>query len=160
MAIVTDITQTELIEVVTREIKSLSENLVENDYVDAIDEAQRETGFSLPVTGSAFQVKWLKERTKRHIYFALLSDNVESFKVKQISLHQKWDHLMAMVEKMDADFEKALAEDITEFAGVESYALFGTKIDAGFAYDEIGRDETYGSSNLVIAKPNEYDEES
>lgn len=147
-------TESELIVVVTREIKSLSENLVADDYADAVDSAERDTGFTLPATDS-FQIKWLKERTKRHLFYALLSDNVESFKVKQISLHQKWEHLKEMVDKMDEDFAKALEENITEFAGVDDYSLFGTKIDAGFSYDDIGIDTTYYTDNLVIASPNE-----
>ena len=147
-------TESELIVIVTREIKSLSENLDADNYADAVDDAERETGFTLPVTDS-FQIKWLKERTKRHLFFYLLSDNVESFKVKQISLHQKFDHLQAIIDKMDADFEKALIENALEFAGIEDYKLFGTKIDAGFQYDEIGQDTTYDSDNTIISVPNE-----
>jgi hypothetical protein len=31
--------------------------------------------------------------------------------------------------------------------------MFGTKIEAGFQYDEIGQDTTYNDDNLTIIEP-------
>lgn len=145
-------TQDELIIQVTREIKGLSSNFSSDDYTDAVGTACRETGFSLPST-SDFQIKWLIDRTKRALYFSLLSENAESFKFKQLSLNHKFDNFLRLIEMMDKLFAAAIAENPTEFAGVESYQLFGTRIGAGFAYDETGNDLTYESDQLVPVQP-------
>lgn len=147
-------TESELIIVVQREVKGLSENFIDDDYLDAIDSAGRDTGFTLPTTND-FQIKWLKERTKRHLFFALLSESTTSFKFKQINLQQKFEHLFALIKQMDLDFAAAMAENLIEFAQAEAYELFGHKIDAGFAYDGLGNDRTFDEDQLVIVTPNE-----
>ena len=61
-----------LVETLEQEVKGLSTCLAEDDYINAIADAERETGFSLPAT-DAFQIRWLKERTKRHLFFYLIN---------------------------------------------------------------------------------------
>ena len=73
--------ETEAIAVITREIKALSSNFDSDDYADAVDASERETGFSFPTT-DAFQIQWLIKRVKRALFFSLLSENVTSFKFK------------------------------------------------------------------------------
>ncbi len=148
-------TEAELIAIVTREIRGLSTNFDGDDYADAVDSAERETGFTLPVT-SDFQIFWLGNRTKRALYVSLLAENAEQFGVKQINLQHKFANFYKLIEKMDADFEKAKEENPSEFANVSTYQLFGTKIDAGFAYDDdTGEDRTYDDDQYVISTPNE-----
>ena len=149
-------TESEAIVIITREIKALSSNFVANDYADAVDASERETGFVFPNTNS-FQLKWLMNRTKRALFFSLLSENVESFKFKQINLQDKFKNLKQVVDSMDADFEKAQVEYMYEFAKVDAIQAFGHKIDAGFAYDEFGRDVTFDEDQLVMINPSSED---
>lgn len=145
-------TESDLITQVTREIRGLSSNFIADDFTDAVDAAQRDTGFTLPTTVD-FQIKWLIERTKRALYFGLCSENAESFKFKQMSLNQKFDNFYKLIAFMDAAFDKAIAENPTEFAGGEPYELFGSKVDAGFSYDDLGEDTTYDEENIVQVTP-------
>jgi len=148
-------TKTELTTLVTAEVKGLSSSLVAADYSNAIDQAERDTGFSMPVT-AAFQIKWMKERTKRHLFFFLQSESAAKFQYKAIKLDHRFKHYTKLLEMMDAAFEKALEEDAFEFAGVSASETAGHKIDAGFAYEEqTGRDFTYDDDNKVIITPNE-----
>lgn len=146
-------TENELISVAQREIKGLSTNFDVADYQKAVDSAERDTGFSLPAT-DPFRIKWLLERTKRHLLFMLLLENTESFKFKQINLQQVFTNMLALIKEMDLAFAAAMLENPAEFAGVESFEMFGHKIDAGFAYEEeTGRDLTYLRDQLVIITP-------
>ena len=149
-------TEAELIILVTSEIKGLSSNLVADDYSNAISDAQKDTGFALPVTDD-FRIKWLKERTKRHLFFYLWTESATSFKFKQINLQQKFDHFDRIIEKMDKDFETAQKENTYEFAQVEPTQLFGHKVDAGFAYNSRGKDITYDENQLVMITPSDKD---
>jgi hypothetical protein len=147
-------TESELIAEVQTEIKGLSSNYDVSDYAAAVDNAERDTGFTLPVS-TAFQIKWVKERVKRHLFFALWVQSSTGFKFKQINLQQKFEQLGKLVEKMDADFEKAQEDYSYEFAQVSASQYFGHKVDAGFAYDELGRDITYDDDQLVNVSPSD-----
>ncbi|MFA5397535.1 MAG: hypothetical protein WC346_16110 [Methanogenium sp.] len=157
-------TEAEAIVIVTREIKALSSNFDSDDYADAVDQAERDTGFSFPVTDS-FQIDWLKKRTKRALFFSLLTENTESFKFKTINLQDKFKNLKDIVKIMDDEFKEALEEfadlfpSVGVLRGLDSHKLFGTKIDAGFAYDGQGRDITFDPDQLVQFSPNAADEE-
>jgi len=147
------VTESELTFLVQRAIKALSTNFNSGDYADAVAEAKRETGFSLP-TSNTFQILWLIQRTKRALLFVLLTENTESFKVKQISLHQKFENLSKLVEYMDKAFAQIQKEEPHEFAQVSATQLFGHKVDAGFSYEEeTGRDTTYFDDQLVTISP-------
>jgi len=96
---------------------------------------------------------WLKNRAKRHLFFYLASESARKFRVKQFSLDQRFKHYMQIIKKMDEEFLTAQEDRPEEFAGVDPSALFGHKIDAGFAYDELGRDITYDSDQDVLLNP-------
>ena len=145
-------TESELIIIVKREIKGLTASLAEDDYSDAVNNAERDTSFTLPVT-SSFQIKWLKERVKRHLFFSLWTESATSFKYKQINLQQKFEHFDKLIEKMDSDFEQAQKENAYEFAQVTATQFFGHKVDAGFSYDKLGRETTFDEDQLVIINP-------
>lgn len=149
-------TESELIVIIKREIKGLTASLVDDDYSDAVDNAERDTGFVLPVT-SDFQIKWLKERIKRYLFFALWTESATSFKFKQINLQQKFEHFGVLIDKMDKDFETAQKENAYEFAQVEATQFFGHKIDAGFSYDDEGRETTFDPDQLVVISPSDAD---
>ena len=148
-------TQDELRALLKEEVKALTSKLDDpTDYDNAIDEAERET-WTLPQT-SNFKIIWLKRRSKRHLYNFLLSESANKFKVKDKYLNQKFDHYLKLIESEDKAFEKSQEDNPEEFADVSGLNLFGTKIDAGFQYqDGTGRDTTYSEDNQVIFTPND-----
>jgi hypothetical protein len=155
-------TKQEMVFLLEKEVKGLSTVLDLVDYQNACDDAVRETGYILPNTVNA-QIYWLKFRAKRHLFFYLLSESAHKFKVKQYSLNQRFEHYRDTIEYMDKVWNDYLLSEqalIDELAGVDSVGLFGTKIDAGFQYDEVGRDTTYSEDNQVEFHPDESDSES
>ena len=145
-------TQDELRTLLIQEVKGLSSYLTDPvDYDNGIDTAELET-WSLPVT-SSFRIYWLKQRSKRHLFFMLVSETAYEYKVKKFDRNQKFDHFFKLIEKMDQDFLDAQTSNPEEFADVSDYALFGTKIDAGFRYNGVGQDITYRSDNVVQFEP-------
>jgi len=139
----------------TQEIKDLSDNFDSNDYSNALDEAERETGWSFPVS-DGFQTRWQKLRGKRHLLSYLRDQSSEEFKVRTLHLNQTWEHLNETIEKMDEDYAEIQESEPAQFAQVDSEKMFGTKVDAGFQYDGVGRDTTYDAvDNVVIFTPTE-----
>lgn len=149
-------TKDELIDLLKQEVKGLTPYLEDpTDYSNACDDAARDTGWAYPVSGDV-KVKWQKDRAKRHIFFYLWSESAHKFKYKQINLQHRFDHYEKLIKKMDLDWEKAQEELLAELAGVDTFNLFGTKVDAGFAYEpQTGRDITYDPDQKVIHNPNE-----
>jgi len=138
------------------EMKGLSDYLDVSDYVNACNDASRETGWSFP-TSSDFRTHWMKQRAKRHLFFYLLSQSAHKFKYQQVNLQQRFDHYERLVKYMDEAYLAAMESNPDEWAGVEAFRIFGTKVDAGFAYDEVGKDLTYDSDQLVEFQPKEDD---
>lgn len=148
-------TKTELTTLLQEEVKGLSSSLVDADYSNAIDQAERDTGWSMPQT-AAFNLKWMIDRSKRHLFFYLMSAAAAKFRVEDVHLQHKFEHYSVLIDKMDENFEKAQNEYAFEFAGVSAYEQMGHKIDAGFAYQsQTGRDETFDDDNVVLIHPNE-----
>lgn len=147
-------TESELITLVTEEIKGLSSQFVVVDYKNAVSDAQRET-WDLPQT-AGFKIKWLKERTKRHLFSYLLDESTYKFKYKTISLGDRFKHLSKRVEGMDDAFAKIQEEYIYEFADVSAFNVFPHQIDSGFAtQNQTGKDITYDEDQEVQVHPNE-----
>ena len=148
-------TKTELRGLLREELLSTDDLSVLNDsvYNNAIDDAQYETDWTLPVTEN-FKIYWIKQRAKRHLFFYLMTMNAEKFKADEFSINQKFDHYRTLVLFLDDVYAKAKADNPTYFSSGSSYEYFGTKIDAGFRYDHMGRDITYDDkSNVVIINP-------
>ena len=87
------------------------------------------------------------------MFFSLFSENVESFKFKQINLQDKFKNLKEAITMMDKEFSDALENYSYLFSGVSAVQMFGTKVDAGFANDDLGRDVTYDPDQLVEFTP-------
>jgi hypothetical protein len=145
-------TADELKELLALELKGLKDKVDSNDYDNAVANAQRDTGWVCPVT-TDFQIQWLKERSKRWLFFFLWTESAHKFKFEQINLQHRFDHYKQLIQYMDQQFESAKEENIAEFAGAQAYEMFGTKIEAGFQYDDLGNDTTYADTNLVIIEP-------
>lgn len=148
-------TRDELIALLPQELKGLADDLESADYSNACDDASRDTGWSFPVS-TDFQIKWQKERAKRALYAYLRDDAASDFQYKAVKIDQRFEHFNKLIKEADEKFEEAQAQNPEEFAGVSAFATFGTKIDAGFAYEpQTGRDRTYDEDQLVITHPNE-----
>lgn len=146
-------TSGELITTVTAEMKDLATNLVAIDYTNAVEDAQRETAYSLPNTDSE-QLYWLKQRTKRHLVFMLATGAAGKFQVKQIKLDQKFRNLKDLYVDMDRLWKEA--QESLGIGIADIYKLFGSKIDAGYSYDTVtGEETTYETEQLVIVTPDD-----
>ena len=64
---------------------------------------------------------------------------------------------------MDAEFAKAIEDNPLLFAdmmedellGANAYKLFGSVINVGFSYDEMGKDTTYSIDQYITFAPSE-----
>lgn len=146
-------TKAELTTVIQEELKGLSSEFVTDDYTNAINAAERDTGWASPYA-SDFKETWMLQRTKRHLFSYLQTETAGDFKYKQINLQMPFEHYSKLVKEMDEAFEKVMEEEPHEFAGVSAYELFGTKVDAGFATEpQTGRDKTYNEDQRIIITP-------
>ena len=147
-------TQNELITRLRRSMRAQVNDLEDDDYTDAIDDAEQELGWTLPQT-SAFRLKWLRLRSIRHLLYFLQSGSARKFRFEGAHLHHRFKHYSDMLKTMDEQFETAVEEESHLFEGVDAYKLFGTKIDAGFSSNKAGEDTTYDADNSVIFEPTE-----
>jgi hypothetical protein len=150
-------TAEEMITKIMQEIGQATSDLSSADYANAIDDAQMET-WDLP-TDNKYRVLWIKKRAKRHLFFYLASGTARKFQVENFRLQQRHEHYRDMYKSMDREFEeekKRRPEMFPEPEGdIDAYKMFGTQIDSGFQYDDLGRDTTYSASNSVLFKPGE-----
>ena len=144
-------TRSELQETVAGEMKGLASKFDPQDYERAIDDALRETSFTFPITDGT-QILWVKRRAKRHLFFMMLSESAHKFKFEQINLQHRFEHYERLIKSEDEAFAVALESELW-WAGIDPSQIFGHKIDAGFSYDELGRDETYSADNVVAINP-------
>lgn len=132
-------TRDQLVTRVQQELKGLATKLVVTDYTNAVTTALEDTGWTLPVT-SAYRIKWLIQRTKRHLFEMLQFEAASKFKVDGINLQQRFDHYSKLVEKLDKEWDGEQGGSTEE----DYLAVGGVKIDAGFVYERLThRDLTY-----------------
>ena len=147
-------TKIELILKLKQKVRGLSNYLDKVDYENALDDAEKETGWTIPVEDD-FQILWIQKRAIRFLYSYLLSESAHKFKYEQINLQQRYEHYRALVKDFDEEFAEIQEARPEMFAGVESFKMFSTKVDAGFHYDIIGNDDTYNKNNEVVFTPTE-----
>jgi len=147
-------TKQELVLKLEKEVKGLHQYLVKEDWENAADDAINEFETTFPTSGQTLEY-WVKKRAKRHLFFYLLTESAHKFKFEQINLQHRFDHYSILVKMEDEQFAAFMEERPDLFAGVEAFTMFGTKIDAGFAYTESGVDITYKKSLLVEFDPKE-----
>jgi hypothetical protein len=144
---------TDLVEV---QLASLATLITEDGYELVCNQTILELGWSYPVTTST-KVFWLIKRATRHALYLLMIAAAYKFKYKQVNLQHRFDHFKSIIDTMDEEFNNALISDvgvfITSTVDSNTFKMFGTKIDAGFAYDSIGNDVTYNSDRLVNFSP-------
>jgi hypothetical protein len=149
-------TKDEMRSLLIEEVKGLSQYLSNpTDYDNALDDASRET-WAFPVS-TDFKIYWMKQRAKRHLYFYLASESAHEYKVKRFDRQQKFDHYFKLIEYMDQKFIEAQENNPEEFASVDAFKMFGTRVRPGFRYDGVGKDLTYEDTNEIEFNPNEED---
>ena len=147
------LTSDQLVAKLKEEVKSLTSYLDDEDYDNAVDDAGRETGWTLPLSDTLKEY-WYKNRSKRHLFFYLLSESAHKYKVKQINLQHRFEHYSVLIKEMDTKFALIQEERPELFTSVDAENMFGNKIDAGFAYEpQTGNDITYYSEQKVIISP-------
>ena len=156
-------TSGELIEIIQRELKASADNYTADNFKDAVVDALADTGWVFPIT-EGFESKWMKQRTKRHLFGMSLSEKADKFKFEQFNLQQPFGHYKSLVILYDEEFAAIKEEYPEKFSdallpeGVQPFQAFGEKVDAGFAYEaETGRDITYDDDLEVIFKPKSTD---
>lgn len=120
---------------------SIGSYLNTGEVSECCDDAMGDTGWSFPVSGT-FQEYWSKQRTKRHCFFMLWTEAARKFQVEQIHLSDRFLHYGKVIELMDLRFDAIMEECPEEFAGVDTYKLFGTLVRPGIKYDIVGKDIT------------------
>lgn len=148
-------TQDDLLDLLPTEMRGLSRYLATEDYENAVNDASNETGWTFPIAGTEAKQTgtmefWIKSRAKRHLFFYLMSESAHKFKYDVISLNQRFDHYNILINNMDKSWEKFVEENPELFIS-DAAGWFGTKIDAGFAYDETGEDITYDPDIPVMS---------
>lgn len=144
-------TRSELQEAVEKELKSLACKFEAGHYEQAIDDALRETGAVFPITNATL-ILWTKRRTKRHLFYMMLTESAYKFKFEQINLQMRFDHFWKLIQEEDAAFVVALENELW-WTGIDPTQIFGHKVDAGFSYNELGEDTTYSDDNVVAVSP-------
>lgn len=140
------------IQKVQRQIGPLRDKVESDAISQALDTTLMETGWTLPTSDSFIQY-WIISRTKRHLFYTLLSSTAYKFKFKQINLQNRFEHFAILVKDADRQFKDAIEEHPDKFTNVSVVHAFGTKIDAGFAYNIMGHDLTYASDNVTALDP-------
>lgn len=130
-------------------LKGLTDLYSDDEFIEVMRTTERETGWPLPVEGND-RITWFLRRATRHALYLLLVMNANKFKYKQINLQQRFEHYLKLIEMEDAAW---LAADIPLDTAEDRIASFGNVASAGFAYDHLGRDITYGPNNRVIINP-------
>lgn len=142
-------TQDDLLDLLPIEMKGLSKYLVAVDYENSANDAIRETGWSFPLQTPTMEY-WIKTRSKRHLFFYLMSESAHKFKYDVIALDQRFLHYKSLIDSMDKEWNKFVADNPELFI-TDAVDWFCTKIDAGFAYDEVGTDISYDSNIPVMS---------
>ena len=145
-------TKEELVVRLQRGMRSQANDLDYEDYIDSIEDAEQDLGWSFPQT-EGFRLKWLRLRSIRHLLYFLQTGAARKFRFEGAHLHQRFAHYSKLVEQMDKEFAVAVEENSHLFAGVDAHKMFGYKIDAGFSSNELGQDTTYYNDNEVIIEP-------
>jgi hypothetical protein len=148
-------TQDDLLDLLPIEMKGLSKYLVTDDYENSVNDASRETGWSFPISGTDSKQTltmeyWIKTRSKRHLFFYLMSESAHKFKYDVISLDQRFLHYKSLIDTMDKEWNNFIADNPELFI-TNAVDWFCTKIDAGFAYDDLGVDISYDPNVPVMS---------
>jgi hypothetical protein len=152
MALVTFSSADDLADILKIQLSSLSDLITADGYEFVCFVAEQELGWLYPVTDPTRQY-WLIKRATRHALNVLRIASANKFKYKLANLQQRFEHFDKLITDMDVEYGTAMNTNVALFAGVDSYRMFGTKIDAGFSYGVDGSDVTYDVDRYVNFAP-------
>jgi ferredoxin-fold anticodon binding domain-containing protein len=126
----------------------LSTKVSDLGYVEAVETAEVELGWTLPLSDSEsavdkFKRNWMARRTQRHVLHLLRVVSADKFKHKQENLQHRFEQYSALIKSMDEEFLQTVEENPDMFSNVDVERLFGTYVGPGFVYDVAGNDITY-----------------
>jgi hypothetical protein len=142
----------DLADILKIQLSSLATLITEDGYELVGNLTEQELGWSYPISNPV-QLFWMVKRGTRHALNLLRIASANKFKYKLINLQNRFEHFQKLIEDMDKEFEEAIITNVALFAGVDTYKMFGTKIDAGFSYGIDGSDQTYDYDKLVNFAP-------
>lgn len=146
-------TRDDVLDRLQRAFREQTEDLVSNDYEDAIDDALLELGWTLPNTDSK-QCQWIVKRSSRHLMFLLYTGAARKFKVDGYSLHQRFEHYSTILTRIDAEFQLALDSESYLFSNAKASEMFGFLVGSGFKNNVVGENVTHSDDNEVPLFPN------
>ena len=152
MASITFSSADDLADIVKIQLSSLSSLITADGYEFVCFVAEQELGWLYPVTDPTRQY-WLINRATRHALNILRIASANKFKYKQVNLQNRFEHFDKLIQEMDEEYNTAMNTNVALFAGVDTYRMFGTKIDAGFSYGIDGSDTTYDVDRYVNFAP-------
>jgi hypothetical protein len=144
----------ELTDALKIQLSTLATLITDDGYELVSDTVVQELGWDYPVTTPA-KVLWMIKRGTRHSLNLLRLASANKFKYKLVNLQNRFEHFQKLIEDMDKEFADAMIAEASLFSDTPLYALFGTKIDAGFSYRKDGKDETYFEDRYVNFSPME-----
>lgn len=151
------LTRDDLNTALARQLKGIYSEFTSDEITEAVDAVLRETGWSFPLSGT-FKEFWGVKRSVANCLSLLLNQSAHKFKFKHINLQHRWEHYHAMLKLENEEWAQAKLDNPEQFpveTSADSYLYFGSKIDAGFAYDDVGHDVTHYEDNEVDCTPNE-----
>ena len=142
----------DLADILKIQLSSLATLITDDGYEFVCNLAEQELGWSYPISNPV-QLFWMIKRGTRHALNLLRIASANKFKYKTVNLQNRFEHFQKLIEDMDKEFEEAMVTDAALFAGVDTYKMFGTKIDAGFSYGIDGSDRTYDYDKYINFAP-------
>lgn len=127
----------DVLEDLTPLIGSLDALFDEDPKLAAINHALKELHWEFPLTDDR-KCYWLIERSKRQVYFILLSEAAHKFRYKDIHLQHRFANYIRLVKLMDDAFATALEDEIDIF-DTNVYPSLVSYVTNGFQYDDLGR---------------------
>jgi len=104
------------------------------DSDSAMSESEADVGAVLPIADKVRE-SWFVKRVKRHLLQCVLNHVALKYQAKAFSTHQQFDHLKAMIEGMDKQWETA-RESLSDGSAADCGAVY----DTGIRYDRVGRE--------------------
>lgn len=115
-------------------------------------QTELELGFAYPISDSGKEF-WQVERCKRHFINVLLIESAHKFQYKKYYLQHRFKHYIQLIKQMDDDFYKAVEDNTSgifdDIVSVYPANGFLDYMNAGFIYDNLGRDSTYLNDRVV-----------
>lgn len=105
----------ELIDFLSFKMGTNADNLTPDGFSVAVDSALLELGWVLPCTHPK-KVLWIINRSLRYCIEILLIESAHKFRYDKIFLQNRFSHYQTLIEKMDKDFEKAIEDNPSLFA--------------------------------------------